>query len=970
MAALSRCRAPTAVRQRIVQSLALHFLHNRPTRQSYSTTAVWRKSEAKKGESSSSSSSSSTLPPVKQSPKVLIASFAKDLHRELLEAERILPVLPWNDQQTEEFANIDPQRIVVYDKAQHLLDYFLTLVREGSLQPDGKHRRESSIFLESLLRLFALAHHPEGGEKVWKACATILDFIKDNRMNLLTTHCQSALAVAVRYGYISQAAELFLRQIDPAVLGVATPYTNMSIAKPTGLYAVAREAQHRGGLPVENVMQAVRQLCQSSAYDQDMFVLAAGTALGHANEGLGLINYINTSLEAPKLGHALVAAAMQACILSNEAGAAWNLWEERNLPPLCTDLALRASPAVADKIDTEYVLELYETLVDAGRAVSVEAMVGLMQVLERHGAWQQAVEIWLRVMAGAAAGRLGLVYGDELQSLDVMMDADKIKQGEVIKELSHVVVPVLRACQAAEQYALGLMCLSLWQGCCEDPKSLMAAQADPRSWLTRLKFAVLESTNADDFLVAVMASLSGFELPNEACELYDMCMESDSTENWIQATDLREFSSAKSSHYPRLQRDRRLATLGNEVQRFVLAKAQSDNISKEDATLISSALATIMESLSAWRHPLAGQYLFRFMMDKDQSPIVLDDVMDIVSEYSYKLPITDSLGAALVMSYAKQDEGEKALQTFDAVTRGTSSNQLGADWPLTSNVAIKVLFFNQAVDEAMNLFQYVAAENRNPSLYAAVARGLASNECWKEVSDVYRLALASRALSEEISMTAMNAIEHLQPYQKIRLMRSIAEEAAAATGMQPLEWVERNYHGLKKSITFSSLRKLLWWDHPETAFLDELELVLGQWEARKKAISNADPPTAPLLASARIILNTAKRFERENIPDNKTKIPHVPRSPRAWKRLVDEIVEELDLTIWQSKSGPGLAADVIESYFHLGSYQDCLSFAFQCLENEIPLKPDALKPAIKAAKALDDENSLRTLTMISKGEEQ
>jgi hypothetical protein len=218
-------------------------------------------------------------------------------------------------------------------------------------------------------------------------------------------------------------------------------------------------------------------------------------------------------------------------------------------------------------------------------------------------------------------------------------------------------------------------------------------------------------------------------------------------------------------------------------------------------------------------------------------------------------------------------------------------------------------------------------------------------------------------------LITLKAIEMLKPPQITRVMRSIVEEAAAACGMEPLAWVERQYHGLRNIISFRSLRRLLWWDDPATAFLDELDLILGQWQARKATIASEEPSRAPLLASARIILNTAKRIHDETIPPDKTGIPNVPRSLSAWKRLVDEIVNEFDMTMWQSKSGPYLAADVIRAYRNLGSNQDCLSFAFQCLENEIPVKSDAVYEAIEAARDLKDENAAKTLLTIVEGNE-
>jgi hypothetical protein len=421
----------------------------RNSHRQYSDTTYW-----------SDHSNEKRSQPSTKYPKISIAAFAKNLQKILIEAEGISTTMPWNKDQIEDFEGIDPRRSEVFRHAQKLVDDLLRHIRQGSIQPQGKHRKEVSIFCETLLRLFSLSHEPNGGESVWNRCRFILDFMEAHQLTLQVSHCQSAITVAVRYGFIAEAATLFRQQIDPDQSGYS-PY-DMSVVEPIGLYALAKDAQERQAAPVENVMQAVHQLCMLSPSDQDLYVRAAGTALGHANEGIGLLNYLQTSLEAPRLGTSLIVATMQACILSNEAAAAWTLWEERQddraaewqwsggndqLPPICADLALRASPAVMDQLAPEQVLTLYKSLVDGGRAVSVEALVGVMRVLEQHGAWTQAVEIWFRIIADAAKGRLGLVYGDELVSPDVVAEPLNTSVGEIVKDLSHVVVPVMRACQ-------------------------------------------------------------------------------------------------------------------------------------------------------------------------------------------------------------------------------------------------------------------------------------------------------------------------------------------------------------------------------------------------------------------------------------------------------------------------------------------------------------------------------------------
>ena len=919
----------------------------------------------------------------------IIASFAKELQSTLRQAEAIPGVMPWNKEQNNE-SIATTERVEIFHQTLDLWQHFLQHVQEGSIRPQGKHRRETSIFCETLLRLYAQSEHDsseeDSNDNVWHACRSILDFLRHHNLTVQEEHCQSALTVAVRYGFYDEAAALFRQQIDPDQSGYR-PYRSMSVAEPVGLYALAKDTQARKGAVVENVMHAVHQLCMVSPSDQDLYVLAAGTALGHVGEGPALLDYLKTSLEAPRLGPVLVAATMQACLLSNHAAEAWTLYEERRggtasewqwsggqeqLPHICTDLALRAAPAIADSLDPTQVLAMYNSLVQGGRAVSVEALMGIMQVLEQQGALIDAVQLWFYLVTKVAQGQPILVYGDELSCPDIIEDQNDVSHNAVrddlVRELSHVVVPLLRTCQGAQEYALGLMCLSLWQGCFERREAILADKVESNSWIRQLHYTIEQSSNADDFLAATMASLSSFDLPSAACDLFDACagLDNDDTiEKWPQSQDLRVYTATQNSQFTRLQQNRRMATLGDEIQRFSLVLSERDSLSTEDSLIVASALASIMESLTYWSQPGAALFLFQFLMDKPQSATSYADVPDIVSKSSRALPLTDSLAASVVQAYARLDDAETAMHVYDLVIRGSQSSTGYAAWPLTATAAMKILFASNNIDDAMFLFQEVAAHSQNPDLYAVAARSLSSHGRWKDVSDVYRLAFASRALSEEVSLLAMKAIDILKPPERMRLLRSIAEEAASLTGMTPLAWTERQYHGLRNMISFSTLRKLLWWNDPKTAYLDELELALGQWEARKATVTDEGAATAPVLPSIRIILRNAKRLTDASIPMDKTKIPHVPRNVSAWKSLVDEIVKEIDWNIWHTKAGRGLIKDVIEAYRNLGSDHDCLAFTFQCLENEIVLGDEALEAAISAADAVGDASSAHTLRMIA-----
>jgi hypothetical protein len=854
--------------------------------------------------------------------------------------------------------SVDPDRQHIYQETQKLWESLLHHVREEALRPQGKHRLEVSIFCETLLRLYAQSLAPAG---VWPSCQAILDFMNVHKLTLQEAHCQAALTVSVREGHYAQAASLFRQRLEPD----QAPYRSLSVAEPLGLLALARDAQARDGPVVEHVLEAVHRLCMLSSSDQGHYVLAAGTALGYSGHGLDLVAYLRTSPEASRLGPTLVAAAMQACILSGDASVAWSLWEEKSavgladewqwsggqeaLPPICTDLALRAAPA-GDHVDSETVLALYRSLVDSGRTVSMEALVGLVRVLEREGQWETAANFFLSLLPRAAEKPF-VVYGDALEVPDVEQAAAASE--DLIHELTLVVVPVMRACQAAHEYATALVCFSLLQAFIDASTNVNTKH---NAWLSQLQSTVVRSSNGEDLLVAILASLCGLDMADSACELHDLCTQDMS--DWSDALELRTFAEHLPSTTP-LQSHVMLTKLGQDCQRFALVRGHLSKLSTKDALLVSSALATTMDSFTTWGHPSAALFLCRWILGNDSREVTRLHAAEGIFESASPLPLTDSLASALMQAYFSRGDSEMALRIFDSTTK----KDITGDWSQSTNVATRILFSAGAgvVDDAMHIFSENSRRTTNPDIYVTAATGLAAQGRWNEISEVYRLALTSRALSEELSLLAMQGIEESRMPEKSRLLRNIAAEAASLTGMAPLAWIERQYHRLKGVIPFPSLRKLLWWDDATTAHLDELELVLGQWQARKTQIR---PTLAPQAASVRIILEAAKSLHDDFIPAGKTQIPHVPSSRSAWKTLVDEIVQDLDLSVWKDADAETLVYDIILAYRNLGGDDDCLSFTFSCLEREMTVSPAALREALEAAVSINDSRSTLALRLL------
>lgn len=156
------------------------------------------------------------------------------------------------------------QQDKVLRRVKGALGTVLTGVENGALNPSGKHGKEISQFFEFVLYAYSKLRIP--GISLFDESQVVLTTLENWNLDIRSRHYENAIVLANRENRFKEAADLFLRQIDPEA---GYNPVNVSIAKPHGLYAIARTAQEEGALPPERVFDAVVKLTMVSPSDQD-----------------------------------------------------------------------------------------------------------------------------------------------------------------------------------------------------------------------------------------------------------------------------------------------------------------------------------------------------------------------------------------------------------------------------------------------------------------------------------------------------------------------------------------------------------------------------------------------------------------------------------------------------------------------------------------------------------------------------
>jgi hypothetical protein len=160
----------------------------------------------------------------------------------------------------------EEQSLIILEEAKEALHSIIASVDQGFLNPSGKHGKELSKFMELILYAYCeICQIQPTDTSLFDECQKVLTTIQQWNLDIRSKHYEYTILVANHEGRYRDAADLFMREIDP---DVGYNPINVSIKRPFGLYAIARWAQEEGLDVAECVFDAVMQLSMVSPSDQ------------------------------------------------------------------------------------------------------------------------------------------------------------------------------------------------------------------------------------------------------------------------------------------------------------------------------------------------------------------------------------------------------------------------------------------------------------------------------------------------------------------------------------------------------------------------------------------------------------------------------------------------------------------------------------------------------------------------------
>lgn len=651
----------------------------------------------------------------------------------------------------------------------------------------------------------------------------------------------------------------------------------------------------------------------------------------------------------------------------------WDGGKDR-LHPACRDLAIRALGGIIadDPALRERAMELYREAVEAESKVSVEALCAVVSTWEND--WEIVMNLFLSAIEKQPES--WLVFGDDSQITTEQSHLQEPPQ-ELIPELGMFLDQVMKVCNASQKFGLALLCLRLFE------ISTASAVAVPYHRLvdiTRdtapLHSEIVQSTlpticamrNTDELLMTTMVSLCGVKLPHEAINLFeavafvtqrDCSILRDTYDVYAYAESLRAASeSVVYQSWEPVQRHIHRLTAS-----FSTIVDDEEHLTTADGLMLSSALAAAIRECVAASDPESGTTLGRWVERRPlkrppDSPAIFSQ--EPGEDFGLPIPLTDSLLSAAVEAFVKSGKVQVAENLIQSNLRTERSP---SEWLLSYHEAVKMLFAQGQSEDGLALFRTVLKSGKTPAMFCSVAKNMVASGNWRPVLDLYRQALSSGCLSEELSLLTMESIAASgrigQKDSQFPLLRSIIGETAKTLGTTPAAWIETNYWKLKRVLGFSTARLIMGWDDYKLSRLDELDLAIETLE--KRSTAGLTPKNAVLF----LIVQAAGSFEQHHVPFNATGLPRVPRDRDAWIKLLDKALHEAKETRLMNE--PNFIFEAAIALHRLGCNVECLEAVNHAISRDLKLNKAALESAVQAGRAAGLEEATGDMRMLLEG---
>jgi len=341
-------------------------------------------------------------------------------------------------------------------------------------------------------------------------------------------------------------------------------------------------------------------------------------------------------------------------------------------------------------------------------------------------------------------------------------------------------------------------------------------------------------------------------------------------------------------------------------------------LTKSDESKIFRALAVAMNSCTSAHHPDLSLRLLSHVADSLRANGGPSGRNNNDTENWRDLTlIHDSLTSEIINALGWNNV-EDAVDVFMDVLRQEPSNL--SHWRSSCSSGLSVLVKSGRGDEAATIFNdALDIATRSPESYIQIGKHLLNTGSTRELGDLYRAALNSGNLSDELTLLTMTTIVKTNPPNRVRVLRMIVDDNAKFFGIDRDAWMRTRYWHAKKALGSLNARLLMWWNDPETWHMDELEFAISDFKARMgeglKVRNDA----------VRAIVNHARSFDESKIAPGSFRWKNfVPRTKAEFIVLVLNVVEECQSS--PIIRDPFFIDGVVAALRNLEGNQECVAF--------------------------------------------
>lgn len=667
---------------------------------------------------------------------------------------------------------------------------------------------------------------------------------------------------------------------------------------------------------------------------------------------------------------------MEACVLSDQSEMALNLFNEleagelaaavewqwsgssKKIHSACRDVAIRAMGEIDDPIeDSERMVTLYQQADTEGIPLSVEANHAVLKALGRIGMVEESVTFFTALLDKEPQNWL-------VSSRDLFITKRKTLPAKTCDTADTLLLEVMEACNHHKKFGVALLCLKVFQF----SSTTIALHEPPKEdGVSPIVRSVLPSFSefgyGDKLLAVAMTSLCGVHAPHEAVALHDVVAPKIKHGKSNNCYQIRKHAISMQQVI-----DPTLVNTWSYIHRhidrltgaFCFLEKTQEPIEPDDLKTFSNALAIVIADCTAASTPETGLAIGAWVdnrrlntsLSNGDNPNIFSD-----SEKNSVLPVSDALLSAAVGAYRAYGKTEKAETLVKNLLFGSRSP---ADWLLSYQEAVSILYSKGETQNATTLFRKILAFSRSPGIFVVAARGLVDSGDWRGVVEIYKLALSAGCSSEDLSLLAMEAVSASgrlgQKEGQLPFLRSIILEVSKQAGITPKAWVETNYWKFRRLLGFSTARLIMGWDDSRTSRLDELELALENLEERSS--SGLTPKHSVLFA----ILKAVANHDTIVVPFNRTGLPRIPRNSEAWVKVLEKVMNEAATTMIVNE--PRFIDSVATASFRLGLYQHCLAVVTDAIKRGIRVNNAALQCANDSAISLNIPGQTRDMRFL------